>query len=79
LSDVATTYFQLLELDQELEIAARTTNSFAESLWIFSRRLEGGTASALESARAEAAFDDAAAALPTEFAVGPEDLALITK
>ena len=32
LSDVATAYFQLLELDQELEIAYRTTNSFAESL-----------------------------------------------
>ena len=64
LSDVATAYFQLLELDEELEIASRTTNSFAESLRIFSRRLEGGTASALESSRAEAAFDDAAAALP---------------
>jgi multidrug efflux system outer membrane protein len=64
LSDVATTYFQLLELDQELEIANRTTNSFAESLRIFSQRVEGGTASALQSARAEAALDDAAAAVP---------------
>ena len=35
LSDVATAYFQLLELDQELEIASRTTNSFAESLQNF--------------------------------------------
>jgi multidrug efflux system outer membrane protein len=65
LGEVATTYFQLLELDEELDIASRTTNSFAESLRIFSRRLEGGTASALESSRAEAAFDDAAAALPS--------------
>ena len=65
LSDLATTYFQLLELDQELEIARRTTNSFGESLKIFSQRLAGGTASALESARAEAALDDAAAAVPT--------------
>ena len=64
LSDVATAYFQLLELDQELEIADRTTNSFAESLRIFSQRVEGGTASALQSARAEAALDDAAAAVP---------------
>lgn len=64
LSEVATAYFQLLELDEELEIASRTTNSFAESMRIFGRRLEGGTASALESSRAEAAFDDAAAALP---------------
>lgn len=64
LSDVASTYFQLLELDQELEIASRTTNSFAESLRIFSQRVNGGTASALQSARAEAALDDTAAAVP---------------
>src|SRR5581483_8099793 len=48
-SDVATTYFQLLELDQELEIASRTTNSFGESLRIFSQRVAGGTASGLQS------------------------------
>jgi multidrug efflux system outer membrane protein len=64
LSDVATAYFQLLELDQELAIANRTTNSFVESLRIFSQRVEGGTASALQSARAEAALEDAAAAVP---------------
>jgi len=65
LSDVATAYFQLLELDRELEIASRTTNSFGESLRIFSQRVAGGTASGLQSARAEAALDDAAAALPS--------------
>jgi len=64
LSDVATAYFQLLELDEELEIASRTTNSFAESLRIFNQRVEGGTASALQSARAEAALEDAAATVP---------------
>jgi multidrug efflux system outer membrane protein len=64
LSDVATTYFQLLEWDQELEIASRTTNSFTESLRIFSQRVAGGTASALQSSRAEAALEDAAAAVP---------------
>jgi multidrug efflux system outer membrane protein len=64
LSDVATAYFQLLELDSELEIASQATNSFAESLGIFSQRLNGGTASALESSRAEAAFEDAAATVP---------------
>ena len=64
LGDVASAYFQLLELDQEMEIANRTTNSFGESLRIFSQRVNGGTASALQSARAEAALDDAAAALP---------------
>jgi len=64
LSEVASAYFQLLELDEEMEIAGRTTNSFTESLNIFKQRMEGGTASGLESSRAEAALDDAAAAVP---------------
>lgn len=64
LSDVATAYFELLELDQELDIASRTTNSFAESLRIFTQRLTGGTATGLESSRAEAALEDAASAVP---------------
>ena len=64
LSGVATAYFELLELDEEWQIASRTTNSFAESVKIFSRRLEGGTASGLETSRAGAAFENAAAAMP---------------
>lgn len=64
LSDVASAWFQLLELDNEMDIAAHTTNSFSESLKIFNRRLAGGTASTLESSRAAAALEDAAAALP---------------
>jgi len=64
LSDVAANYFRLLELDRELEIAGRTTNSFTESLRIFSQRVAGGTASALEASRAEAALADATAAIP---------------
>jgi multidrug efflux system outer membrane protein len=65
LSDVAADYFRLLELDRELEIAGRTTNSFTESLRIFSQRLAGGTASELETSRAQAALADAAAAIPS--------------
>ncbi len=65
LSEVANDYFRLLELDQELEIVQRTTNSFAESLRIFTQRLEGGTASDLEESRAEAALADATAAAPS--------------
>jgi outer membrane protein, multidrug efflux system len=64
LSEVATAYFQLQELDQELEIVERTTNSFGESLKIFTDRVQGGTASDLEESRAEAALADATAALP---------------
>ena len=65
LSEVASAYFQLIELDEELEIASRTTNSFADSLRIFSERRTAGTASALETARAEAALEDAEAAIPS--------------
>jgi multidrug efflux system outer membrane protein len=65
LSEVASDYLQLVELDQELEITGHTTNSFAESLKIFSERTEGGTASALETSRAEAALADATAATPS--------------
>ncbi len=64
LSEVASAYLQLVELDEELEIAGRATNSFAESLKIFSQRAEGGTGSTLETSRAEAALADAMAAAP---------------
>jgi outer membrane protein, multidrug efflux system len=46
-SDVAQAYFELLELDLQLAIARRTTESFRDSLDIFRRRLEGGVASRL--------------------------------
>jgi multidrug efflux system outer membrane protein len=64
LSDVATAYFQLLALDRALEIARRTTNSFGESLRIFSERLQGGIVSKLETAAAEALLASAAATVP---------------
>jgi multidrug efflux system outer membrane protein len=64
LSDVASDYFRLLELDRELEIDARTTNSFADSLNIFRQRLEGGAGSALETSRAQAALADASSGTP---------------
>jgi multidrug efflux system outer membrane protein len=64
LSDVASDYFRLLELDDELEIDAHTTNSFADSLSIFRQRMEGGTGSALETSRAQAALADASSATP---------------
>ena len=62
--DVAQAYFELLELDDELEIAKRTTNSFMETLRVFSQRLEGGVVSKLETSRAEAALATAAATVP---------------
>jgi multidrug efflux system outer membrane protein len=63
-SDVATAYFELCELDTELDIARRTTEAFQGTLDLFERRLEGGAASALETARAEASLGLVAAQIP---------------
>lgn len=64
ISDVATAYFQLRELDSELEIAQRTTVAFQDTFHLFSRRLEEGAASGLEPARAQASLGSVAAAVP---------------
>ena len=64
IADVAQGYFQLLELDTELEIARRTSNSFAESLKIFNQRLGGGIGSKLETDRAEGALAAVSAVVP---------------
>jgi outer membrane protein, multidrug efflux system len=62
--DVATTYFQLLQLDQELVIQREATNSFADSYRIFDQRRTNGIASKLETDRAAAAEASAAALIP---------------
>ncbi len=41
-SDVAQAYFELLELDLQLQIARDTTDSFTQTLKLFTQRLEGG-------------------------------------
>jgi multidrug efflux system outer membrane protein len=63
-SDVATAYFDLRELDAELDIAKRTTDAFQATYELFERRLQGGAASALETARAEASLGFVAAQIP---------------
>jgi outer membrane protein, multidrug efflux system len=63
-SQVATYYFQLLQLDQEVQIQRGATNAYAESYRIFNDRLSNGVASKLETDRAAAAFANAAAAIP---------------
>ena len=63
-SDVATTYFQLLDLDQELRIQQAATNAYAGSYRIFNDRRINGVASKLESDRAAAALANAAAIIP---------------
>jgi len=64
ITDVAQAYFELRELDLELEIAKRTRDSFQQTLDLFTRRLEGGVGSKLATSRAEAALADAAATIP---------------
>ncbi|MFL6235533.1 MAG: efflux transporter outer membrane subunit [Thermoanaerobaculia bacterium] len=63
-AEVATRYFQLRELDLQLEIARRTTGAFQETYDLFDKRLQGGTASALETRSAEALLAATAATIP---------------
>ncbi|HEV7507880.1 MAG TPA: efflux transporter outer membrane subunit [Thermoanaerobaculia bacterium] len=63
-SDVATNYFQLRELDLQLEIAKRSSSDFQETFDLFDRRLQGGAASALETSSAEASLASTAANIP---------------
>ncbi|HZR16822.1 MAG TPA: efflux transporter outer membrane subunit [Verrucomicrobiae bacterium] len=64
IAQVAQEYFQLLAVEDELEIARKSTNSFGQSLKVFSQRLEGGVASKLETSSAEALMHSAAATIP---------------
>jgi multidrug efflux system outer membrane protein len=63
-SEVAQNYFQLLDLDLQLEIARQNTDSFGQTLHLFTQRLEGGVASKLDTSRAAAAQAGAAATIP---------------
>ena len=64
MSDVAQGYFQLRALDKQLEIAHRTVQSFEATLDLFQRKFQGGAASGLEVARAQAALSNVAAVIP---------------
>lgn len=64
IAEVATAYFELRELDNELEIAQRTTDSFQGTYNMFTRRYKGGDASLLESSRAGASLAQTAAYIP---------------
>jgi multidrug efflux system outer membrane protein len=63
-TEVASNYFQLLELDEELAISRDAAKSFGESLRLFNRRLQGGIASKLETSSAQANQAAAAARVP---------------
>jgi multidrug efflux system outer membrane protein len=63
-SDVAQAYFELLELDGELEITQATTITFQDTLDLFRRRYLGGIGTLLEVSRAQAALTQARASIP---------------
>ena len=63
-STVAQVYFTLQELDLELDISHRTTQSFTETEALFDRRYLGGVDSKLSVERAKAALHDTAATIP---------------
>ena len=63
-SNVATGYFQLLELDMEMEISRRTLDSRKESLRLVEIRAQGGTTSMLDVRQSEQLVYTAAAAIP---------------
>jgi multidrug efflux system outer membrane protein len=63
-SDVARAYFELLELDLQLEIAHQTADAFTASFRLFSRKFEGGIGSRLDVTRAEAEVATVSAQIP---------------
>jgi multidrug efflux system outer membrane protein len=63
-SEVAADYFQLRELDYELEISQRTLDNRRESLQLVRQRQSGGIATRLDLRQAEQLVDSAAASIP---------------
>jgi multidrug efflux system outer membrane protein len=63
-SDVATNYFNLLELDLELDIAKRTLTARQESLRLITARQQGGLATMLDVRQAEQLVYEASQTIP---------------
>ena len=62
-SDVATNYFQLIELDRELAIARESAETYQRTLDVFTERYRGGTDTRISTARAEASLRASLAAI----------------
>jgi multidrug efflux system outer membrane protein len=63
-SDVATGYFSLLELDMELDIAKRTLNTREDSLRLIKTRQQGGVATMLDVRQGEQLVYQASQTIP---------------
>jgi outer membrane protein, multidrug efflux system len=64
-SDVATDYFNLLQLDYELEISRRTLDTRRDSLKLVEERQTGGVATLLDRRQAEQLVRSASETIPT--------------
>ena len=64
ISDVAQSYFELLELDARLNIAKNSVAAYQDTLKLFQDRFEFGVASQLQTSRAEGNLAQAAASIP---------------
>ena len=62
-SDVAASYFSLLELDRELAIAQESSRTYKQTLDLFTQRYQFGRDSKLPVARAQAAYDSSLASV----------------
>jgi outer membrane protein, multidrug efflux system len=62
-SDVAGSYFSLLELDRELAIAQESSRTYKHTLDLFTQRYQFGRDSKLPVARAQAAYDSSLASI----------------
>ncbi|HEY6929290.1 MAG TPA: efflux transporter outer membrane subunit [Thermoanaerobaculia bacterium] len=63
-SEVAQTYFQLRELDEELVIAKNTVDAFQGTFDLYQRKLNEGAGNALQTSYASAARNQVAAQVP---------------
>src|SRR5205807_9375820 len=76
-SDVAAAYFELVELDRQLQIARDSSNYYGQTLTYFTRRYRGGTDTKLSTSRAEASLDSSRAAIASlEIRVSQEENAI---
>jgi len=62
-SDLAASYFALIELDRELAIAQESSVTYKQTLDLFTQRFEGGRDSKLGVVRAQAAYDSSTATM----------------
>lgn len=80
IAQVATSYFQLVALDTELDIVRRTLNARAEGVRLAKLRFEGGLTSEMAYQQARVEYDRTATLIPTlerSIAIKESDIAFI--